>query len=90
MASGQLDFEVLPRQGEIVSFGQSTANPPAVLPRIDGFSFQLRVENVIHAPRGAAFSAIVMLEPAVLQSSAQAAALGEYLERGFGLFVDPF
>jgi len=90
VASGELDFEVLPRQGEIVSFAQLISLPAIALPRIDGFSFQLRVANVIHAPRGGSFSIMVLLEPAVMRNGADAAALAEYLERGFGLGVDPF
>jgi hypothetical protein len=90
VASGELDFEVLPRQGEIVSFAQPTRLPAVALPRIDGFSFQLKVANVIHAPRSGSFSIMLLLEPAVMSSGTDAAALAEYLERGFGLGVDPF
>jgi len=90
VASGELDFEVLPRQGEIVSFTQATRSPATSLPRIDGFSFQLKVSNVIHAPRGGSFSVMVLLEPAVMHSDAEATAFADYLEQGFGLGVDPF
>ena len=55
VASGELDFEVLPRQGEIVSLAHPTSQCAIALPRIDGFTFQLVVSNVIHAPRGARF-----------------------------------
>jgi hypothetical protein len=89
LASGELDFNVIPRPGEIVSFSQSPTVPVTKLPRIQGFSFQFKVENVIHAPRGGSFSIMVLLEPAVMQSSVQAAALATYLEQGFGLGVDP-
>lgn len=90
VVSGELDFEVLPRPGEIVSFAHSTSLPPVALPKIDGFSFQLKVANVIHAPRGGSFSVMVLLEPAVMNDCAEAAALADYLEQGFGLGVDPF
>ena len=90
LASGELDFEVLPRQGKIVSFAQSISLPAIALPRIDGFSFQLKVTNVIHAPRGGSFSIMLLLEPAVVHNGADSASLAKYLERGFGLGVAPF
>ena len=90
MASGELDFEAPPRQGEIVFFAPSISQPPTALPQIDGFSFQLKVEDVIHAPRGDSFATTVLLEPAVMRDHSQAVALGEYLERGFALGVDRF
>ena len=90
MASGELDFEILPRIGETVSFADAPRVPRAPLPKIDAFSFQLRVTDVIHAPAGGSYSTMVLLEPAVLQSNAQAIAFVEYLQGGFGLGVDPF
>lgn len=90
VASGELDFDVLPRQGEIVSLAHPTAQPAIRLPRIDGFSFQLKVTNVLHAPRGSSVSIMLLLEPAAMNSEADAVAFADYLEHGFGLGVDPF
>jgi len=90
MASGDVAFELLPRVGEVVSFAHPIGDPTATIPELPGFSFQLKVERVIHAPLGGSFSVILMLEDVVLQGVEQSLALAEYMERGFGLDVDRF
>jgi hypothetical protein len=91
MASGNLDFAMLPRRGEIVNLaGPSDSALVPLLQRTGSFTFQLKVEDVLHTPGAAAPYVTLLLEPAVMAEAAQAEALGLYLEQAFGLAFDRF
>jgi hypothetical protein len=91
MASGDLDFAVLPRRGEIVNLaGPSNSALVPLLQRTGSFSFQLKVEDVLHTPGIADPYVTVLLEPAVMAGDDQAEALGLYLEQSLGLAFDRF
>ncbi|WP_431101670.1 hypothetical protein [Roseateles noduli] len=91
MASGELEFAVLPSRGEIVSLAGPTGGQPLpLLQRMGNFSLQLKVDDVVHAPGAPSPHVMLLLEPAVMAGDDQAEALGLYLEHAFGMFFDRF
>jgi hypothetical protein len=83
---GFLELEVLPRQGELVSFAQPRQG---VIPvNVTGFSHQLAVERVIHAANGGRI--LLSLADVVVGSADDAARLFAYLHDGFALYADDY
>jgi len=84
VASGTLEFEIVPQIGDTISFATPRV---AGLPRVVGFSGMLRVvDRMLNAGGGS--SAGVSLEDIVVPSVEEARAVATYLEKGFGLGVD--
>ena len=84
--TGTLDVSVIPRIGESISFvfapnNDVTAPEGVLLP-------QLKVEHVIHASYEDGPTVSIMLEEANFESIVECRAVSEYLEKGFGLFLD--
>ena len=79
---GTLDFPVLPRIGERVTFA---------LPSIqsEGFNGQLTVEHVVHAP-GLDSRPMLLLSDVVASSRAQAEIIAKSFERSYELTFDPY
>src|SRR5258706_10544098 len=83
---GHLEFSVVPRQGELVSFEQPKESVAPI--QLTGFAYQLGVEHVIHGARGGQVS--LSLADVVLGSRDDARRLFAYLADGFGLYADEY
>jgi hypothetical protein len=81
---GFLELEVLPRQGELVSFEQPRQGVMPV--NVAGFPHQLAVERVIHGAHGG--RTLLSLADVVVGSRGDAAQLFAYMHDGFGLYAD--
>jgi hypothetical protein len=84
--TGTITLEVIPQVGDTISFAfPKTQNVAPVL----GFTGMLRVaDRVLDAGEGPKVS--IALEDVILSTVQEARAVGEYLEKGFGLTVDPY
>ena len=85
--SGPLEFRVVPRVGEVLSFEFSPNGLGAALSGAP--SLHLKVEKVLHTP-GASGMVLLMLENIFLDSAEAAKKLAEYLSAGFDLFYEPY
>jgi len=83
--SGSMDLDVAPQVGDTVSF----AFPKTNLARVAGFSGMLRVENRV-LDAGGGLNVTLALEDIVVASTADAWAVVEYLEKGFGLVTNVY
>jgi hypothetical protein len=83
--SGPLEFELLPRAGEVLSllFASNGAAAPASV----GSLLHLKVANVLHTP--GLGGTMLMLEDIVAESRGVAKELVAYLSAGFDLFFEP-
>ena len=81
--SGELEFAELPRAGELVSF-QRVAVPAAK------FSGQVAVSKVIHVAAESQTPPLLLLADVTLPTEADAQAVGQSLERCYGLAFEPY
>lgn len=83
--SGPLEFELLPRAGELLSllFASNGVAAPASL----GSLLQPKVAKVLYAPGMS--GTMLMLEDIVAESRGVAKELVAYLSAGFDLFFEP-
>ncbi len=86
---GSIDLASTPRIGESISF-LFPLNEKIRPLEGEWWPESLLVKNVTHAPVLAGASVLLALEPVVLESRNQCEAYAEYLENGFGLFVDVY
>jgi len=82
--SGKLEFVIVPRAGELVSFlfapnglGAASSGAP---------SLQVKVASVLHTPFNS--GATLMLEDVVVASAEEAQKFADFLSAGFDLFYD--
>jgi len=85
--SGTIDFTVLPRVGESVSF----LHPKhGVLPvKLARFSGMLKVEHLTHPANSLDVLTGLSLESITVESATDVEALAKFLEEGFGLSFSP-
>jgi hypothetical protein len=83
---GEMEFQVVPRQGELVSF--ISPKNKATLHAICGVTYQLKVEHVIHSRLESAPHSQLSLEDLTLPTTQDAEKAMAYLEQGFGLYAD--
>ena len=83
---GELEFKVMPREGEVVNF--SAPKNKAELVAIPGIGYQLKVERVIHSHINSAPHVQLSLEDMVLPTTQDAKKVIAYLEQGFDLYAD--
>jgi hypothetical protein len=83
---GEMDFDVLPRQGEFVCF-EFPKNKAELVP-IPGLSYQLEVERVMHSFSESSARVQLSLAGFTLPTTQDAKKAIAYFEQGFGLYAD--
>jgi len=86
--SGILEFSVVPRVGELISFDFSNNSGLASCILGAGFDGQLKVKQVLHSACGDKVS--LSLDNLSLDDPSSLQAVVNYLEHDFGLFFEPY
>ena len=84
---GEIDFQIVPRAGEIVSFmfpPEERTLPPVV----PSFGFQIAVQKVLHSPWSESNQIQLALEDVCIATVPEAVQVMQYFRDGFQLNTD--
>jgi len=85
---GEMDFQIVPRNSELISFMfPRNGIPPPVVP---SFAFQVAVQKVLHTPWMQSNQIGLALEDVVVATVPEALQVMQYFRDGFGLISEAF